>query len=264
MKRASIILLAFGLCLSAFGQPFTVGDLAFLKGRVPVSPSSPTNLPDGYSAFTWYEPSLGYATNAGVATLSNLTSFGATYNLVNATAASFPLREAAQLNGLDTLYFGGTANNRLSMTTYTNTQPYEVCAVFSLTNIGVRVVCGGTVANGAPGGWDFQHNGIISHNVRCTTGGPHYLPITNRYIVVNLVYNGASTTAYTNNVQGATVATTGCAASQVGLRWGCDYQPGNGARTSLACLITFTNQTLNSAARLALYQYCTNRFAIVP
>lgn len=267
MKRVPFIsglLLLAGLGLSALAfhpiLPF------FRSSSAPAAAITPTNLPGGFSAYTWYEPSIsGYVTNTGVATLSNLTSFGSVYDLTNSTAAAFPVKQTAMLNALDTLYFSGAGSPpRLFAKSWSNTSPFEVFVVLSITNTGSKVILRDTNDGGALATnlWSFSQGNTtmsLSQGATSITGAP----ITNKYVVLDLVYSNANSFIYTNNIQSKTGA-AGTNFYLQGLMIGSDNQPANGVQMSFASLFTFSNQILSAAARLSAFQYCTQRFNIGP
>jgi len=264
-----LIRLVFILCclpLLAFSQAFTVNDIAFVASTSGPGLFFPTNLPGGFAASGWWEPSRGaYVTNGGIATLPNLTSIGTAYDLTNSAGSTSPIREPSQLNGLATVYFAG-ATVRLSCDRWTNSSAfgsgYEAFIVMSHTNTSSGTFFGGLV--GSPGtNWDFAVASSLLA-VRQNSSIASTILLTNRYAVFDVVFSNATASViYTNNVIGKP-GNSGVSTNAYGLRVGADFQPANGLRFSLAALVTFTNQILTASARSNMFFYFTNRFNLSP
>lgn len=241
----SLSALAFTPYLPFFGS----------SAPTPAAALSPTNLPGGYVAFTWYDATLSYTSNGSTATWSNLTSFGSRYDLTNAAGTNCPAKQVAVLNGLDSLLFVGTANGnqRLDCFVWTNQTPFEIFMVVCITNVGARFVLS------AIGTSDWAFQVAAQFIVQQGSSATSVIGLTNRYAVLDLVYSNANSSIYTNNVKGLE-ASSGVNTVARGFRLDSQFNINNSANMGIAALATFTNQLLNAAARSNLYYYFSNRF----
>lgn len=254
------------LSVRAWGQPFgSFADLNSLAGGSVAVATTPTNLPGGLSAAGWWEPSRsgGYITNGSVGTLVNLTSIGAGFNLTNISASPVPpLRQVAALNGLDTLFFRDDANTLLVSLNYTSPQPHEVIMVMALTNAASSVFPFGGV-NGGAVYHRFEHNSAGNKRFMLGAGGVGdatvCVDITNAWVAVDCVWSNASSTIFTNNIQGLVVNMNASLAGGISLG---GHNGGSKPRFALASMISFTNMVLTATQRSNVWWYVTNRFGV--
>ncbi len=221
-------------------------------------PNSPEITPATLGAALWVEPSRpgGYVTNGGTATLKNFTSVGVFHDLTNQTPSGFPTLRTG-LNGLQALAFPTTVNlvNQLYTTT---TATQEMFLVWAVTNTSASFAFVGYTAPAsnhsilAGGGLiQMKMGGATSATLANTTS------LENKFYVLDLVYTGLNSTGYTNGVQG--VASFNLIATNInGIIFG------NTHAISLLSFFAWTNRVLTTAQRLAAYQYCTNRFGVMP
>lgn len=222
---------------------------------------TPTNLGGSEITFTWYEPSRGaYTTNAGKAVLPNLTVAGSVYDLTNLTTAAFPYTTYSDLNSLDVLSFP-SGSTYLTTDNYSSSGQQEIFAVLAITNVGFtdKTYWNGTSGNN----WKFWFNSGGAGTF-ATRGGAtinNSATVLDKYIVLDIVWNGASTTIYTNGVQAAS-GNPLVSDPQSGLGINTDIGNTSGGTTGmrLACWFSFTNQNLSATTRSNAFYYCTNRF----
>lgn len=265
-------------CLCARGQTFTgslgfTGKGSFGTGEVSAPPAGdlwPTNIP-GVTCYAWWEPSISaYVTNAGVATLSNLTSMGSALDLKQSSVGFSPTAHPNGIGSYPTLDFGLSGATWLTSALYTSPQPHEVVMLLSLTNNGnaVQTIIGGTNENtqtythqldfGSSGTLDIKLNNV-GHTV--TT-----LLKTNQWKIIDVVFNNNSSTVYTNGVQGG-AATWDVTDGEAGFCLGRNLvYNSTHINAAVVALFTFTNQTLGasawSPARSNAFYYLTNRYGL--
>jgi hypothetical protein len=186
--------------------------------------------------------------------LTNNTSWGSTY---------WPFMQSAEVNGLDTLAFRG--GQGLFNDGYASSTPHEMIMVVALTNAGINVAI--FESNVSQVNVDLVWYNYSGNRLTMIANSAIVHPLsygnTNKFCVIDAVFNGAASTIYTNNVAGATVSPG--TVNQTGILIGGSYHLSSGfAKMALACLITFTNQVLTTTQRSNVFWYCTNRFALAP
>lgn len=259
MTRFGFAAVAFLCCLISLGASRRVSNIP----QSSAAEVTPTNFPGGFSAFIWYEPSRsGYLTNAGSVILPNIGTGGTVYDLTNTIAAATPVREIAQLNGLDTLRFpgGSGAATTLKSQVLTNCAPFEMFVVLSVTNTAATSYLHDTFVSSEAG-----HVRKTSGNWSVYNSASFGSVTTNRYIVIDWIAKtntgAAGGTMFTNNVSAVT-NTASDSSIKRGMVFGSNTGGNFGMNMSVACIFAFTNQVLTADARLAAYQYCTNRFGL--
>lgn len=257
-------------CLLACGQGF-VRTAAFqgaavklVAGAPPVSPlNDVTNLAN-YPCTGFYLVSSGTYTTNGVPSRASLTPLVGTYSLTNLIAFGVPYR-TNNANGYDSLYFN--AGENLVNMGYTNTQPFEFVVVASLDGY----PAGNTYLMGNYSDLNFRIGELnnkhwyMNNGSGLTGGSTSY---TNKFIVLDCVFFGASSAGYTNNGvdMSGNAGTSQSGAFMVG-----------GVNTSgtfkgwIAAIATYGNQYgtnaipgTNETARGKVFSALTNYFGITP
>lgn len=262
MKYLSWIAAFCGFCGAVLAQPFIIGtDSIFAPSQSASVPFSPTNI-QGFPALTWYVAS-DYATNAGKVSLPDRCSHG--YNLTNLGGANtFPTKTAGGLNGLDYISFDG-AGTYLKCVNYTSPQPHEVVMVMSFTNKNTfpQIFDGTTSVNEHSllqfplGTWDIRTGGgnTAAANI-----------ISNKWMLIDVVFNGTASTIYTNGIAGVTVDAGTYPMS--GLTLGVGYGLSGTTYSDYSCAELATYSGLlpgtNATARSTLTSYFTNKYNIAP
>lgn len=232
------------------GQPPCVGGNGY-----------PTNIL-GYPAYGWYIACGGYGTNAGIATWTNLTST-AGLNLTN--AYSDGAVQGPTLNGLGTLSFevgSDAANQSLQNNGYSvaSSSEFEVFMVAAITNGSSRAFW----ADAGQASFDGMTAGIglvtgTKFQLYAASAGVNVCdPLTNTWAVFDFVMTGgASSTIYTNNVQGLS-GNPGTA----GLPHGFEIAPHlQGATMAVAELLTYRTN-LTTALRSNVWWTLKTRYGL--
>lgn len=267
------------LSISCYGQgkEFTFHDIAFLdqSTNLPVAGGAfnPTNI-SGYPANAWYvvDNDLGtsttncYFTNGIVTSLLDSGPNG--WHLTNSSAGGGirPVRQISALNGYDTLLFSIANSTVLRSVNYTSSQPHEVVMLMRydgptnstisyIFDCGVgttyrqRVLMNGVTAN----------SGLFAYNAGTAKEmGPI---TTNKWIVWDWLFNGATSSNWFNNVldkSGNLGANT-----ISGLTIGSSVNAANPTPIDIAEVVTFSTN-LTTSVRTDLYNYLTNKYAIAP
>jgi hypothetical protein len=226
-------------------------------------PNGAEITPATLGAAAWWEPSRpnGYVTNSGEATLANFTAMGSLYNLTNAAGAGSPYLQAGK-NGLQSVGFAGAT--ALVAPLYVNTGfTQEVVMVAAFTNGTAKLVFmspGAPVANHqlTAGGGLLQ----LKMGATSVTGFSSLANLANKFAVYNILFQGGAgsvgNVVYTNGVSG-TAANVSLAATNMSGFYMTPQCP-----VAVLAMMTWTNRILTAAERLAVYQYCTNRFGVMP
>lgn len=259
--RCAIQLVFSLIAWAVSAQPFSPNDFQFTSILVStVQQFSPTNVSSA-TPIGWWCVSSNYTTNASVAVLGDL--YVNHYDLTNGQLTSkWPTRKAANLNGLDTLYFNGSLTaNLCSGALGHHAMPFEVYAVCSITNIGTGIRCiwsgtngttrtefYGTMPGTSPAGFTpYAGNSFL------TQGGI----ITNKWIVIGCSWSANNLALYTNNI------TTGISGngtgSMEGFFLGCRQGFSGASELGFAELAIYSG-ALSTTERTSLYTYWTNKY----
>lgn len=239
-------------CCSCLGQAFSFADPTVHSwgGSTAVAASyNPTNNSDGVTPSLWLLADDLSSSPVGTWTdrTTNAHAFGA-------SGASRPALLSANLNGHNVVWFNDGTGNTLKNSTYSNIQPHELVFVMSLTNRGSIVF---TATNAFTEYFSINANQFRLNAPSGESVGN--FNITNKWCVYDIIFDGASTRMYTNNVSIGAFTNPGTD-PMFGLNIG-----GDPFFTLFNIAEFLTYHTTNSAtARLNLYSYLTNRYAIVP
>lgn len=273
MVKTILILFCSALCAVAQNQTpaFTFADQAFM-GNIITPPASappevpsyyPTNIP-GYSAYSYFIAQDHFSSASGLATWTNLTSEGAALDLTNRASGtgSQPTYTANDVNSQASLAF--ITDDYLKSVNYTSPQPHELWFVLKQGwNLGAthRIFDGAGSAN--------RHYLAVLDTERYdySAGTDKLCPIgaviTNKWFVLSLVFNGANSMLFTNNVQMTTDNSGANNMSGITLcsRYSLDQQFGN---FNIAEIVTFRTNLPRAATGVCsnLFYDLTNRYAI--
>jgi hypothetical protein len=245
----SLLLLLLAAC-TALAQVATPNDPAFVANASYVAPSGvsyyyPTNLPS-FAATTWWV-TRDMATNSSISTVTNRLGDG--LSMTNTAGSTSPSRLAAEINGIDAIFFDGV-NDFMQCDPIAISQPVTVFMVLSVTNEAAnQLIFSGTnsttkIQNAV--GDDFTANAGSA----LTRDG-----VTNLWMGLAVVFNGASGQVWTNMVQSGANANFG-ANNLAGMYWS---REGGGfyARWKLAEMATYAGAA--SAANISnWFNYVTN------
>lgn len=273
MVKTLLFLLSAFACL---GQAFTMKDTAFLGNAIPKATgvtTTPTNLV-GFPSLAWYVAS-DFTTNATPLYISWPDRWTNGWALTNAGFAdpvtNLVLRVPGGLNGKDYLLFPGTnAANCLISANYTSQQPHEIVMVMNATNARqFNVLFDGwnsaTFDNKFYPFYDTSGMGLKIGGASAVFAG---FMTSNKWQVVDVIFNGADSRVYTNNVLAGTV-NPGTAGSSGLIISGAvtltSDREFTGGIAEIACYgggnpIPGTN----TAARTALFNYLTNYYGLSP
>lgn len=255
----TIISLLVLLGAPAWANPIFFGHNQFASA----ASFSPTNI-SGVASLAWYEPhTSGLQTNSGVVTLKDLFTNG--YDLTNATAAyCFPTRIAAGLNSRDIVRFDGVSNFLRSVS-FTVSQPNEIVIVLNdkqaLDSVSKYIQNSVTATKQL-----IRHSvNNFSFNAGSSVNGT--TAITNKWIVLDALFNGASSVMYTNQVVAASGNAGANALGGITIA-GAD----NLANTAffqmdvaeIICYSASLGSAAWSTARSNLYCYLTNKYILAP
>lgn len=221
MRVLSILMLS---CIVAFGQSFTLQDVAFLgnliPSSVPVVSYTPTNLPNATSISWW--KATNYTTNAGVATWPDSGPSG--YTMTNSGVASAFPKDGGTLGGQKILNFAYNAAYIVSVN-YTSSQPHTICMVFKST---VPDTSGKYVFDSANATYREYLNTANNNdgpNKEWVMGaGAAYTPnmLTNVWMLIECSYNGGTSALYTNGIAAGASGNSGTV-TMSGITFGCSY-----------------------------------------
>lgn len=253
--RRLLIIVACLIIASAMGQSNRRRMLLSDRNiEASAGPVFPTNLA-GYPALAWYVGD-DYTTNSSVATLPD--RWVNAWNLTNsASTTTWPKGQSSGLNGHRVLGFDGFY---LRQPAYTSSQPHEIVMVMSITNRATtEIICSSMNSS-------FEHR--VDHNapnIQQLASGSVVSPITsdggltNRWVVYDIVFNGASSTIYSNLVAGVTVNPG--TFTESGFTVGELYNLTFPSRCAIAEIATY-GTNLSSGARSSLNTYLTNKYNI--
>lgn len=216
---------------------------------------TPTNI-TGYPSKAWYVASN--VVSGPVGTWKDLYTNGLD---LTAGGSTRPALNSGALNGLNTLSFNGVSvsGSCMTNTAFSQSQPWEIAMVVALTNnaLGATLMDGSTrnlIRNDTTDGKSLWMNAGSSSVKTCDI-------ITNKWIVLNAVWNGASSAIWTNAIAGSSVSPG--ANSISGLFFGCRSDGANQQAMEVAEVAAYATN-LTTALRSNLYYYFTNKYNIAP
>ncbi len=267
-NKMKLIIFLTLFCFSAYSQSIRVTGSAAFLGSASIGVSggsggggiSPTNL--GAASLAWYDANTSYVTNTSVPTWTDLWTnhWDLTNRIANST---WPTMLAVTPNGSNALCFSDAGATTLNSVNYTSSQPHEVCMALSITNVtgnGPQFMMDGGISGSFrnigyyPGGasqFELSAGGLVD-----SAGS-----ITNKWFVINFVFNGASSKIYTNNVAGPTVDAGSGTAS--GLTIGSRYSDETNLKGAIAEIASYS-AVLTTTQRSNLFYYMTNKYGITP
>lgn len=187
--------------LTSNGIPFLI-TISDNGGLFPKSLVTPTNIPNA-RLLAWYKPSMvnGYVTNAGVATMVDLSTNA--WDLTNrGSATSFPIGRLAIQNGMRGVQFNGANSTYLKSVLPTNSQPTTVVMVLANTNIATGRYIMDSV-NSLYRQFYLFNSAATADRIGTVANDFTTVQVqTNRFLTYTLVFNGAASGASTNGVAG--------------------------------------------------------------
>lgn len=252
MRLTLAILFSFALAASAQIPPSVLNDLTMAAVSTPAASAStfvPTNEPAGSGAnlISWWLYS-DYYTNSGVATLPDRGGKNQ-YDLTNRVEYAFPTTNESGL------YFDGVTNYIKSVN-YTSPQPHEIVMVFASLIASNSAAAGyffdSATTNATLDRNVFYHHASSQWRISSVTDLTVSLPLTNKFVCISAIFEGAKSKFYTNKI----LAVTGNASTQpqngmtLGMRYGLTL-PG---KFYLKELVTYSS-TNTVAQRSNLYYY---------
>jgi hypothetical protein len=269
--RLLIFLLSASVCFGQLTmqqmQPFFNGSQSAPQTpcQIALGTGFPTNI-TGYPAYGWWVSGC-YSTNAGVATLHDYSELGLDLTMV--AAGLSPIGGSGSWNGFKDVLFGTPNVNTLTNKTATIWIPAgnlaEFWCVMAFTNVAGQLWLFHDVSATGTGlaAENDRFSGAKMSLVNNANATEVFAGGTNKYMVFNFVYtSGANATIYTNNVQGVNVNIGGNDTMT-------SFRLGGGPSGNNPLIFSFLEggwfrTNLTAAGRLALYQYCTNKYALPP
>jgi hypothetical protein len=234
----------------------TINATAVNAGTVTNAPSAsgsynPTNNSDNVTPDYWV-----YANDVSSSPVSSWPD--RTTNGINLSAATTerPALITSGLNGLNYIAFDGT-QNRMKNTVYQQAQPNEIVFVAAFTNTGNTFFFDCTNGSAA------HYYGLIGNAYRISGGSQQDVGIfvTNKWMVLDVVFNDASSAIYTNNVSVGSISALGTnPQSGIEIGTGIDVFFGN---VAFAEILGY-KAVLGTTARLNLFNYLTNKYVLPP
>lgn len=257
MVKLLALLLSACAC---FGQAFTLQDTAFLGNAIPKisEPTTfPTNLPNAVS-ISWWKAS-DYVTNAGVKTIADSGPGG--YTITNTTGGDdFPVN-GGTLNGITVLemWIGGSSSHLRNLS-YTSSQPHTVCLIIkdeSFDNINMYFF---DSCNSGARNYLFSSLGGQPKRMTMDSGTEVYSTYlnTNTWVLVECLFNDASSQMWTNGVSSAAAAAGGSSAIN-GFTLNGNFNTFNGTKCRFAEAMTYST-AFTAADRNYISNYVRGKY----
>lgn len=261
--KAILLFLVTLLSASAQIPPGVMQDLLGVASVQTATTFNPTNISGVAPVAYW----IGDNWSSGTRTLKDI--FTNSWNLTNDNSAWNPT--SGTLNGHTIIKFGegGNINGTLANQAFVSASPFEVVMVYRFNSSYPNAT---RYLFSNPDGsvyWALFAGGTGQHYLN--NDGSHYFSIpanslaTNKWMVFNFVFNGASSAIYTNC---ATLAAGTAGTWSLTNFWLGGKAMGNGAYPADIAEIGVYSGTLGagawSANRSNLFNYLTNKYAITP
>lgn len=255
LLRNLILLAVFASCATA--QLLLKKQSIDSLGQLKPSFFSPTSMPDGSVAVTWWDGHLA-TTNTGVFTIPSLTTNN--WPLTNSDVEStWPTNIAAGLNGNNVWRFDAVGSY-VKTVMPTNNQPFAVCFVVrywgSTTDTTLRYLFARANDTATTVLW---RNGSAGTTMRAVAGvalnSVGSIP-TNSFMCLSATFNGANSVVSTNGVTLISGDAGGGALRGFLL---CNAQALNaGSGWDIASVVVFTN--LSATTHSNFYAWATNKY----